>query len=62
MASSLLVFLPHEQMHRALSILKQAGIVSPDGGGVKAVNYAMKLIAKSPIAAKVADRGRETQV
>ena len=31
MANSLLVLMPHEQTHGAFSILKQIGILSPDG-------------------------------
>ena len=31
MADSLLAFLPHEQSHRALTILKQIETLSPDG-------------------------------
>ena len=54
MAESLLVFVPHEQTHRASSILEQIKILSPDGTKVRAVQNVMKLIANSPGAAKVA--------
>ena len=56
MAYSLLVFVPHEQMHRASSILKQIGL-SPDDTKARAVENVMKLIvliANSLDAAKVA--------
>ena len=52
MADSLLVLMPHEQTHGAFSILKQIGILSPDG--TKAVKNVMKLIANSLSVAKVA--------
>ena len=54
MADSLLVFVPHEQAHGACSILKEVGILSPDGIKARAVKIVMKLIANSPGAAKVA--------
>ena len=54
MADSLLVFVPHEQAHGACSILKEVGILSPDGIIARAVKNVMKLIANSPGAAKVA--------
>ena len=50
----LLVLLPHEQTHGAFSILKQIGILSPDGTKAMAVKNVMKLIANSPSVAKVA--------
>ena len=53
MANSLLVLVPHEQTHGAFSILKQIGILSPDGTKARAVKTVMKLIAYSP-SAKVA--------
>ena len=37
MANSLLVLMPHEQTHGAFSILKQTGILSPDGIKARAV-------------------------
>ena len=54
MADSLLVFVPHEHTHRASSILKQIGILSPDGTKARAVKNVMKLIANSLSVAKVA--------
>ena len=50
----LLVFVPHEQTHGALNILRQVGILSPDGAEVIAQQCVMKLIASSLSAAKVA--------
>ena len=47
MASSLWVLMPHEQTHGAFSILKQIGILSPDGTKARAVKNVMKLIANS---------------
>ena len=47
MANSLLVLMPHEQTHGAFSILKQAGILSPDGTKARAVKNVTKLIATS---------------
>ena len=52
MANSLLVLM-HEQTHGAFSILKQIGILSPDGTKTRAVKNVMKLIANSLSAAKV---------
>ena len=37
--------MPYEQMHGAFSILKQIGILSPDGTNARAVKNVMKLIA-----------------
>ena len=54
MANSLLVLMPHEQTHGAVSILKQIGILSPDGTKARAVKHVMKLIANSLSVAKVA--------
>ena len=54
MANSLLVLMPHEQTHGAFSILKQVGILSPDGTKARAVKNVMKLIANSLSVAKVA--------
>ena len=54
MANSLLVLMPHEQTHGAFSILKQIGILSPDGTKARAVKIAMKLIANSLSVAQVA--------
>ena len=54
MADSLLVLLPHEQAHGTCGILKEVGILSPDGIKARAVKIVMKLIANSPGAAKVA--------
>ena len=54
MANSLLVLMPHEHTHGAFSILKQIGILSPDGTKVRAVKNVMKLIANSLSATKVA--------
>ena len=54
MADSHLVFVPHEQTHKACSILKQIGRLSPDSTKARAVKNVMKLIANSPSAAKVA--------
>lgn len=54
MANSLLVLMPHEQTHGAFSILKQIGILSPDGTKARAVKNVMKLIANSLSVAKVA--------
>ena len=54
MADSLLIFVLHGQAHRALSILKQVGILSPDIPEVRAVTNVMKFIANSPSAAEVA--------
>ena len=56
MADSLLIIVPHEQMHRACSILKQLDtwILSPDGTKARAVENLTKLIANSLGAAKVA--------
>ena len=54
MAHSLLFLMPHEQTHGAFSILKQIGILSPDGTKARAVKNVMKLIANSLIAAKIA--------
>ena len=54
MADSILVFVSHEQRHRAFGILDQAGIVSPDGTIVRAVENAIMLIVNSPCAAEVA--------
>ena len=51
MPESLLVFVPHEQTHRALSILEQVGMLGPE---LRAVKIVMKLIANSPSTAKVA--------
>ena len=45
MANSLLVLMPHAQTHGAFSILKQIGILSPDGTKARAVKNVMKLIA-----------------
>ena len=45
MANSLLVLMP--QRHGAFSILKQIGILSPDGTKARAVKTVMKLIANS---------------
>ena len=61
LADSLLVFMPHEQMHRASSILGQTGTLSPDGTKGRAVKNVMKLIANSSGAASVAlsDKARE---
>ena len=42
MADSLLVLVPHAQTHRASSILKQIGILSPDGSKARAVENVMK--------------------
>ena len=50
----LLVLMPHEQTHGAFSILKQIGILSPDGTKARAVKNVMKLIANSLSVAKVA--------
>ena len=52
-ADSLLGLMPHEQTHGAFSILKQVGILSPDGTKARAVKNAMKLIANSLSVAKV---------
>ena len=52
MANSLLVLMPHEQTHGAFSILKQIGILSPDGTKARAVKNVMKLIANSLSVAK----------
>ena len=52
MADSLLVLMPHEQTHGAFSILKQIGILSPDGTKARAVKNVMKLIANTLSAAK----------
>ena len=54
MADSLLVFVPHEEAHGACSILKEVGILRPDGIKARAVKNVMKLIVNSPGAAKVA--------
>ena len=54
MADSLLVSVPHEQTHRASSILKQIGILSPDGSKARAVENVVKLITNSSSAAKAA--------
>ena len=54
MANSPLVLMPNEQTHGAFSILKQIGILSPDGTKARAVKNVMKLIAKSLSVAKVA--------
>ena len=54
MANSLLVLMPHEQTHGAFSILKQIGILSPDGTKARAVKNVMKHIANSLSVAKVA--------
>ena len=54
MADSLLIFMQHEQTHRAYSILKQTGILSPDGTKARAVKNIMKLIANSQSVAEVA--------
>ena len=54
MADRLLVFVPNEQAHGTCSILKEAGILSPDGIKARAVKKVMKLIANSRGAAKVA--------
>ena len=52
MANSLLVLMPHEQTHGAISILKQIGILSPDGTKARAAKNVMKLIANSLSVAK----------
>ena len=44
MANSLLVPMPHELTHGAFSILKQIGILSPDGTKARAVKNVMKLM------------------
>ena len=54
MANSLFVLMPHEQTHGAFSILKQIGILSPDGTKARAVKNVTRLIANSPSVAKVA--------
>ena len=54
MANGLLVLMPQEQRHGAFSILKQIGILSPDGTKATAVKNVMKLIANSLSVAKVA--------
>ena len=54
MANSLLVLMPHEQTHGAFSILKQIGILSPDGTKARAVKNVVKLMANSLSVAKVA--------
>ena len=54
MANSLLALMPHEQTHGAFSILKQIGILSPDGTKARAVKNVTKLIANSLSVAKVA--------
>ena len=59
MADSLLVFVPHEQTHRACSILKQIGMLSPDGTKARAVENIMKLIASSQSTAKVAPTAKD---
>ena len=48
-----IVFVPHEETHRASSILKQFGILSPDGTKARAVQNVMKFIASSLSVAKV---------
>ena len=53
-ADSILVFLPHIQAHRAISLQEQIVVLSLDGPEVTAVNNETKLIANSPSAAKVA--------
>ena len=60
MADHLGAFVPHEQRHGAISLLKEAGILSPDGPEVRAVENVMKLIANSPYAAKVLPMAMET--
>ena len=54
MTDSHLVFAPREQPYRALSILRQVPIQSPDGSEVRAATFVMKLIDNSPSAADVA--------
>ena len=63
LADGIQVFVLHEQWHRALSILRQVGILSADGSIMRAVKNGMKLIANSPSAAKVAptEIAREAQ-
>ena len=53
MADSLLVFMPHKRTHRASSIPKQIGLLSPDGTKARAVKNVMKLIAYSLSFAKL---------
>ena len=54
MADSLLVLVPYKQKNIASSILKQIGILSPDGSKARAVENVMTLIANSLSAAKAA--------
>ena len=54
MADSLLVFVPHEHLQRALCILNQVGILSPDGTEARPVKNVTELIANSPSATQVA--------
>ena len=49
-----MVFVPHEQAHGACSVLKEVGVLSPDGTKARTVENVMKLIANSPGVAKVA--------
>ena len=53
-ADSLLAFAAHQQMHRALSILKQGGVLSFDGPKVRAVRNVRQLTSNSLSAAEVA--------
>ena len=54
MAHGLLTTMPNKQAHAALSILKQSRILAPDVTEVGAIKHAMKLIANSLSAAKIA--------
>ena len=54
MANGLLITMPNTQAHAALSILKQSRIPAPDATEVGAIKHAMKLIANSLSAAKIA--------
>ena len=54
MAKGLLVTMPNQQVHAVLSILKQSRILTPDVIEVGAIKHAVKLIANSLSAAKIA--------
>ena len=54
MTNSLLVLLPRDQTHGAFSILKQIGILSPDGTKARAVKNVLKLMSNRLSVAKVA--------
>ena len=49
-----MVSVPHEQRHRAISIIRQIGMLGPDCPNVRAAKTVLKLIANSPSVDKFA--------